>query len=72
MKVRNGKVVVKLNIGQRQASLYEKDPKKTFFGSHYNLLKKIKRKYDADDLFLVAEGVGSDDWDKSLNCRLHY
>ncbi|KAF8708480.1 hypothetical protein AX14_013585 [Amanita brunnescens Koide BX004] len=54
-----------------EASLYEKDPKKTFFGSHYERLKQIKRKYDTDDLFLVAEGVGSDDWDKSLNCRLH-
>lgn len=51
--------------------MYEKDPKKTFFGSHYNRLKQIKRKYDAGDLFLVAEGVGSDDWDKALNCRLH-
>ncbi|KAK2460204.1 hypothetical protein APHAL10511_007795 [Amanita phalloides] len=54
-----------------EASLYEKDFKKTFFGSHYDLLKKIKNEHDADDLFLVAEGVGSDDWDKSLNCRLH-
>ncbi|KIL58058.1 hypothetical protein M378DRAFT_87000 [Amanita muscaria Koide BX008] len=52
-----------------EASLYEKDFKKTFFGSHYARLKDIKRKYDEDDLFLVAEGVGSDDWDKSLNCR---
>lgn len=53
-----------------EASLYEKDFKKTFFGSHYPRLKDIKRKYDQDDIFLVAEGVGSDDWDKSLNCRL--
>ncbi|KIL59081.1 hypothetical protein M378DRAFT_15105 [Amanita muscaria Koide BX008] len=53
-----------------EGSLYEKDPRKTFFGEHYTRLKAIKRKYDADDLFLVAEGVGSDDWGKSLNCRL--
>ncbi|KAM6495416.1 hypothetical protein JOM56_008122 [Amanita muscaria] len=53
-----------------EASLYEKDFKKTFFGSHYPRLKDIKRKYDQGDIFLVAEGVGSDDWDKSLNCRL--
>ncbi|KAF8629481.1 hypothetical protein AX15_003414 [Amanita polypyramis BW_CC] len=54
-----------------EASLYEKNFRKTFFGSHYHRLKAIKRKYDVGDLFLVAEGVGSDDWDKSLNCRLH-
>ncbi|KAM6494750.1 hypothetical protein JOM56_009373 [Amanita muscaria] len=53
-----------------EASLYEKDFKTTFFGSHYTQLKSIKHKYDNDDLFLVAEGVGSDDWDKSLTCRL--
>jgi hypothetical protein len=50
--------------------LYEKDFEKTFFGSHYPRLKAIKRKYDENDLFLVAEGVGSDDWDKLLNCPL--
>ncbi|KIL58570.1 hypothetical protein M378DRAFT_313726 [Amanita muscaria Koide BX008] len=53
-----------------EASLYEKDFKTTFFGSHYAQLKSIKHKYDNDDLFLVAEGVGSDDWNKSLTCRL--
>ncbi|KAF8621270.1 hypothetical protein AX15_007930 [Amanita polypyramis BW_CC] len=54
-----------------EASLYEKNFTSTFFGSHYSSLKTIKRKYDVDDLFLVAEGVGSDDWDASLNCRLN-
>ncbi|KAF8340248.1 hypothetical protein F5887DRAFT_1062652 [Amanita rubescens] len=53
------------------ASLYEKNPEKTFFGSHYEPLKAIKKKYDVDDLFLVEEGVGSADWDTTLNCRLH-
>ena len=27
------------------------------------------RKYDADDLFLVAEGIGLNDRDKLLNCQ---
>lgn len=54
-----------------EASLYEKDFKKAFFGPHYPRLKAIKQVYDPDDLFLVAEGVGSDDWDKSLSCRLN-
>ncbi|KAK2462839.1 hypothetical protein APHAL10511_005151 [Amanita phalloides] len=54
-----------------EASLYEKDFKKTFFGSHYPALEAIKHKYDPNDLFLVAEGVGSENWDQSLNCRIH-
>jgi len=53
-----------------EASLYEKDFKETFFGAHYNRLKKIKNKYDPKGLFVVASGVGSDDWDASLNCRV--
>ncbi|TFK31866.1 hypothetical protein BDQ12DRAFT_693389 [Crucibulum laeve] len=53
-----------------EASLYEKDFQKTFFGAHYKKLKAIKNKYDPKGLFIVASGVGSDDWDSSLNCRL--
>jgi hypothetical protein len=51
-----------------QASLYEENPRETFFGSHYDRLKKIKDKYDPDQMFVVAEGVGSDEWDESFNC----
>ena len=50
--------------------MYEKDPSKTFFGSHYGKLSSIKQKYDPDDLFIVAAGVGSERWDRSLNCRI--
>jgi hypothetical protein len=39
------------------------------FGSHYDKLKMIKI-YDPVDLFVVGDGVGSDDWDTSLNCHL--
>lgn len=53
-----------------EASLYEADFKKTFFGPHYSKLKSIKDKYDPQGLFIVAEGVGSEEWDKELNCRL--
>ena len=53
----------------RQASLYEKNPSKTFFGSHYDKLSNIKQKYDPSGLLIVAEGVGSEEWDSSLNCR---
>ncbi|KAM6494766.1 FAD binding domain containing protein [Amanita muscaria] len=54
-----------------EASLYEENFQNTFFGSHYARLKEIKSEYDPNDLFIVAEGVGSEDWDKSLNCRLN-
>ncbi|KAF9236141.1 hypothetical protein BU15DRAFT_77241 [Melanogaster broomeanus] len=53
-----------------EASLFEINWKETFFGSHYSTLKDIKNKYDPFKLFVVAEGVGSDDWDKELTCRV--
>ena len=54
---------------KRQGSLYERDFKKSYFGSHYPKLKKIKEKYDPSSLFVVASGVGSDEWDAELRCR---
>ncbi|KAJ7601169.1 hypothetical protein C8J56DRAFT_767713 [Mycena floridula] len=53
-----------------EASLYETNPQLTFFGSHYPRLAAIKRRVDPYDLFLVAEGVGSEKWDADLHCRL--
>ncbi|KIK78334.1 hypothetical protein PAXRUDRAFT_164262 [Paxillus rubicundulus Ve08.2h10] len=53
-----------------EASLFEINWKETFFGSHYSTLKNIKNKYDPYKLFVVAEGVGSDDWNKQLTCRV--
>ncbi|KAF9242106.1 hypothetical protein BU15DRAFT_44331 [Melanogaster broomeanus] len=53
-----------------EASLFEINWKESFFGSHYSTLKDIKNKYDPFKLFVVAEGVGSDDWDKELTCRV--
>ncbi|KAF9467715.1 hypothetical protein BDZ94DRAFT_1248856 [Collybia nuda] len=52
-----------------EATLYEVNPQKTFFGSHYAKLREIKAKYDPQSLFVVASGVGSEEWDGSLNCR---
>ncbi|KIK95398.1 hypothetical protein PAXRUDRAFT_140764 [Paxillus rubicundulus Ve08.2h10] len=52
-----------------EASLFEIDWQKTFFGSHYSTLKDIKDKYDPLKIFVVAEGVGSEDWNKQLTCR---
>lgn len=53
-----------------QASLFEPNFQQAFFGSHYDALKAIKQVYDPLDLFVVTEGVGSEDWDKALKCRL--
>ncbi|KAF9448105.1 FAD-binding domain-containing protein [Macrolepiota fuliginosa MF-IS2] len=53
-----------------EASLYEPDFRKSFFGSHYNRLRSIKRKYDPTSTFLVVEGVGSEDWNGDLTCPL--
>lgn len=53
-----------------EASLYEPDFRKSFFGSHYDKLRMIKQKYDPKSLFLVAEGVGSEDWNGSLTCPM--
>ena len=58
-----------LNFVKRQGSLYERDFKKSYFGSHYPKLKKIKETYDPSSLFVVASGVGSDEWDAELRCR---
>ena len=52
-----------------QASMFEPDPQHAFFGEHYPRLKDIKRMYDPNDLFIVIEGVGSEDWDEALQCR---
>ncbi|EKM83321.1 hypothetical protein AGABI1DRAFT_69619 [Agaricus bisporus var. burnettii JB137-S8] len=51
-----------------EASLHELDFKKSFFGNHYDKLKAIKRKYDPRSLFIVAEGIASDEWDDALTC----
>ncbi|TCD71545.1 hypothetical protein EIP91_008926 [Steccherinum ochraceum] len=53
-----------------EAYMHEADPRKTFFGSHYEKLLAIKSKYDPRSLFIVGQGVGSEQWDKSLNCKL--
>ncbi|KIJ13635.1 hypothetical protein PAXINDRAFT_13592 [Paxillus involutus ATCC 200175] len=54
---------------QPQASSFEIDWQETFFGSHHSTLKSIKNKYDPHKLFVVAQGVGADDWNQELTCR---
>ncbi|KAI8995653.1 FAD-binding domain-containing protein [Trametes punicea] len=54
-----------------EASLFEPHPQRTFFGENRHALKSIKRKFDPIDLFVVPEGIGSDDWDSELVCRVN-
>ncbi|KAH9898377.1 FAD-binding domain-containing protein [Cubamyces lactineus] len=52
-----------------EASLFEPDPQRAFFGDNRDTLKAIKQTYDSIDLFVVKEGIGSDDWDADLVCK---
>ena len=53
-----------------QGSLVEPDPLQAFFGDHHTELRAIKAIYDPLDMFVVAEGIGSDEWDANLVCRI--
>ncbi|OSD06358.1 FAD-binding domain-containing protein [Trametes coccinea BRFM310] len=53
-----------------EASFNEPNFQEAFFGSHYDRLKAIKAAYDPIDLFVVHDGVGSDEWDDDLVCRV--
>jgi Berberine and berberine like. len=48
----------------------ESDFQRTFYGPNYARLSQIKRRYDSRHLFIVAAGVGSEDWDEwGLCCK---
>ncbi|KAJ7633739.1 FAD-binding domain-containing protein [Mycena rosella] len=53
-----------------EADVNEPHFQTTFFGPNYAKLTKIKAKYDPDDLFIVAAGVGSERWDKWGLCTV--
>jgi len=44
--------------------------KEKFFGSNYNTLLSIKKKYDPNDLFYAVTAVGSDVWNVASNGRM--
>ncbi|TDL18688.1 FAD-binding domain-containing protein [Rickenella mellea] len=56
-----------------EADVREPNFQTTFFGggARYQKLLQVKRKYDPNDLFIVAAGVGSEDWDAAGLCRVH-
>ncbi|KAL2834079.1 hypothetical protein BJY01DRAFT_85017 [Aspergillus pseudoustus] len=53
-----------------EANAYEKDFQSSFWGSNYNLLYKIKQRWDPTGLFITRSGVGSEDWDAEGLCRI--
>ena len=45
-----------------ECDYFQPDWQKAFWGSNYQRLLEIKRRYDPDGLFTVHHGVGSEDW----------
>ncbi|KAI1378129.1 FAD-binding domain-containing protein [Hypoxylon crocopeplum] len=53
-----------------EADFQAPDFKTTFYGSHYEKLLAIKKKYDPDEIFYTKTGVGSDRWEERTDGRL--
>ena len=53
-----------------EADSIEPNFQTTFYGPNYDRLLSIKRVYDPNGLFIVAGGVGSEDWDWDGFCQL--
>ncbi|HET7524634.1 MAG TPA: FAD-binding oxidoreductase [Burkholderiaceae bacterium] len=45
-----------------ESDYFEADWQRAHWGSHYSRLAAVKAAYDADDLFIVHHGVGSERW----------
>ena len=45
-----------------ESDYFEKEWQKSYWGSNYSRLAEIKGKYDPDGLFVVHNGVGSEEW----------
>ncbi len=45
-----------------ESSFFQRDWQNAYWGANYARLRRIKRRYDPDELFLVHHGVGSEDW----------
>ncbi|KAI0045240.1 FAD-binding domain-containing protein [Auriscalpium vulgare] len=51
-----------------EADAREPNFRETFYGESYGRLKKVKDVYDSQGLFIVAAGVGSEEWDADGMC----
>lgn len=57
-------------VYSNEGDFQQPDFQKQFFGSNYNRLKDIKKKYDPKSLFYGTKLVGSDDWKVQPDGRL--
>lgn len=45
-----------------ESNFFQKDWQRSFWGSNYQKLAALKKKYDPEGLFFVHHGVGSEEW----------
>jgi FAD/FMN-containing dehydrogenase len=50
-----------------EANPFNPDFKRDYYGTSYERLMRIKKKYDPSESLFVLTGVGSDNWDYNLN-----
>ncbi|KAJ5947624.1 hypothetical protein N7466_000639 [Penicillium verhagenii] len=53
-----------------EGNFQQPDFQKVFYGSNYDALRKIKSKYDPDDIFYAKTAVGSAEWSEANDGRL--
>lgn len=53
-----------------ETDYFEEDWKSSFWGSNYERLAAVKKRYDPDGLFFAHHGVGSDEWSPDGFTRL--
>jgi len=57
-------------VYMNEGNPFEPNWKHEFYGSNYDKLKAIKKRYDPQDLFYARAGVGSEDWAEHKDGRL--
>jgi len=53
-----------------ESSFFERDWQRSYWGTNYSRLLRIKREYDPGGLFFARHGVGSEDWSDDGFTRL--
>jgi FAD/FMN-containing dehydrogenase len=56
------KVIPSISSYSAESNFFEKNWQRASWGSNYERLLNIKKKYDPDGLFFVYHGVGSEEW----------